>query len=205
MKRIVALLLAVFMIFALVGCGAEQKPDVVVSKFCDALKKFDFETMRSCVVNSDDDPVDFGEEEPPEKVLAILKENAGKVTYTIGESTVTEETGTVVVDFSYPDVSDAVTAAMGEYFMQAFGMAFSGADEETMEALLEQILVEKLQTTPTATAQVSIRFDCVKTEDGWKIKTLDDEVVNILLGNMVAAFESIGNDFATSGDMSVEN
>ena len=201
MKKTAALLLALCMIFALAGCGSSSKPDEVVSKFCGALKNFDLETMRSCVNGTDSDPLDFDEEETPAEVLKILKSNAGKITYAIGETKVSGETGTVDVDFTYPDVTVAVTTAMGEYFMQALSMAFSGADEEDMEKLLEDTLIEKLKETPATEATASIQFNCIQTDDGWKIKSLDADVLNIMMGNMIKAFEGIEDDMNSSADL----
>ena len=151
--------------------------------------------------DTDDDPLDFDEEETPAEVLKILKSNAGKITCTIGETKVSGETGTVDVDFTYPDVTVAVTTAMGEHFMQTLSMAFSGVDEEDMEKLLEDTFIEKLKEAPATEATVSIQFNRIQTDDGWKIKSPDADVLNIMMGNMIMAFEDFEDDMDSSADL----
>ena len=189
------------MVFALAGCGAGGKPEAVVAKFCGALKKFDVETMRSCIAGADNNPLDVGEKDVPPEILNILKQNAGEITYSIGETALFGDSGTVDVDFTYFDISDAVSAAMGEYLMQALNMAFSGTDKKAAEELLEDILIDKMKEIPAEEASVSVRFNCIRTDAGWKIKSLDADVLNIMIGNMLEVLEEIKHDMKSFRDL----
>ena len=201
MKKILSILCAVAMIFTVAGCGAQEKPDAVVSKFCDAMKTMDLETMQSYIVDQDGEPFDvedIEDEDFPASVYEILKENASQIQYTIGEVEVTEDTSTVQVDFTYPDASAAVVAATGEYISQALGMALSGADadDDAISELFETILTEKLTSADTKTAEGTLQFDCVMTDDGWRIQDVSDEdaFINILMSNIMAGFNAIENE-----------
>ena len=199
MKKMLSILCAVAMIFTVAGCGAQEKPDVVVSKFCDAMKTIDLETMQSYIVDQDEESLDvedIEDEDFPASVYNILKENASQIQYTIGEVEVTEDTGTVQVDFTYPDLSSAVIEATGEYISQALEMALADMDDDAISELFDTIFTEKLTAADPKTAEGTLQFDCVMTDDGWRIQDVSDEnvFVNVLMSNIMAGFSAIENE-----------
>lgn len=195
MKKVISLLCVMVMVFAFAGCAARETPDVVVKEFCDALKNADLEAMEMCMEGNETAPTEMDEDDVPQAVLDAMKDNAQKITYTLGKVTAEETTGRVCVDFQYPDISDAVTAALSEYVAKAFGMAMSGAEEEELSKLLETILTEKITEGEPDTAEVSVTFDCVMTDEGWKIESVPDDVFHVMTGNLMKAFEEIAESF----------
>lgn len=198
MKRMIALLCAVAMIFTLAACGAKDSPEAVVKRFCEALKKADPEAMALCIKDSSFDPEDLNSEDIPEAVMDVILQNAQKITYTVLEATEEETTGTVQVDFTYPDISGAVLEALQVYLAEAFGMALSGASEEELAEKMETILLEKLAEAEPEAGKLSVTFKCVKTEEGWKIKVLPEDVIHVLTGNFAKAIESLADSLAPS-------
>lgn len=209
MKRVVSLALALVLALSLVGCSG-SKPDTVVTTFCTAVQSFDFEGAVACMENGSEDleePYDGAEMEEDlasEQMMAYLKECAAKMTYKIGESKVDDETATVPVSFTYVDAGPVITSVLGEYISQAFGLAFSGADDAQMEALFGNIFAEKTKSVETGTATADVIFNCVKVDGNWKIASFakDDEnaLTNVFTCNIASAFEGLGDGFEDSAD-----
>ena len=176
--------------FSLSACGS--KPDPTVTNFCDAMKQYDFNTMKKYVVDGDKNSIEdpfSSSEGMTEQTLNILKECVSKMSYEIESSEVTDKTAKVTVKFNYVDLSPVITDAVSEYMQQAFMMALSGANEETMETLFDNIFNEKYKASETTMITDSVEFECENTDNGWKISKVPDDVVNILSSNMVKAFE----------------
>lgn len=190
MKKLGILLMSLLVCFSLSACGS--KPDPTVTNFCDAMKQYDFNTMKKYVVDGDKNSIEdpfSSSEGMTEQTLNILKECVSKMSYEIESSEVTDKTAKVTVKFNYVDLSPVITDAVSEYMQQAFMMALSGANEETMETLFDNIFNEKYKTSETTMITDSVEFECENTDNGWKISKVPDDVVNILSSNMVKAFE----------------
>lgn len=190
MKKLGILLMSLLVCFSLSACGS--KPDPTVTNFCDAMKQYDFNTMKKYVVDGDKNSIEdpfSSSEGMTEQTLNILKECVSKMSYEIESSEVTDKTAKVTVKFNYVDLSPVITDAVSEYMQQAFMMALSGANEETMETLFDNIFNEKYKASETTMITDSVEFECENTDNGWKISKVPDDVVNILSSNMVKAFE----------------
>ncbi len=218
MKKILSLFLAGALLVSLVGCSSASKPEPTVTKFCDALKAFDMETAASCFVSEDatiEDPYTDGDAEEQdiftEQAIEYLKNCASEMTYTIGESTIDGDTAVVPVTFTYVDASPVVSAAIMEYFSQALVLAFSGADDATLEALFGTIFMEKAESVNTGTTTSTVEFECIKTDNDWKIQTLNEdaqhEIDNIISCNIEKALDSFGDEFSddSSGNLDTED
>lgn len=205
MKKITAFVLAIVMVFSLVGCSS-QKPETVVEDYCKAIQAFDMEKAATCMQNGEEDLKEFeemrreleGEEDTYGRFLLYLKECASKMTYTIGEVKTEGDNATVAVSFTYTDVSPIVTSVVGEYIVQGLALALSGADEAQMEELLVNIFKEKVEVIEPGTASADVTFNCVKVDGKWKISAFSDEssktMTNIVTANIVKAFESFGTN-----------
>lgn len=165
----------------LFGCGSTPKPEDTVSKMCDSLKAFDLETAYSYFENQDNEEIEPDTETESEddafslKLEEYMKSRASEMNYSIEESIIDGDTASVPVTFTYTDASPVITATLGDYISQAFSLALSGADDETMETLSVTIFEEKMQSVSTGTETCEIVFNCVQTEEGWKIKELDSD------------------------------
>ena len=205
MKKITAFILAIVMVFSLIGCSS-QKPETVVEDYCKAIQAFDMEKAATCMQNGEEDLKEFeemrreleGEEDTYGRLLLYLKECASKMTYTIGEVKTEGDSATVAVSFTYTDASPIVTSVVGEYIVQGLALALSGADEAQMEELLVNIFKEKVKTIEPGTASADVTFNCVKVDGKWKIAAFSDEsskaMTNIVTANIVKAFESFGKN-----------
>ncbi len=194
MKKILALVLAAALVLGLAACGGKAPgPEGTVDTFCGAMKAFDLEKMRECVISDEDIMAEIEGEEDEMTALFMdrMKEWAGKMTYQAEEPELDGDSATVKVKFTYTDASPVFGEVLKEYFMQALAMAFSGASEEEMGQLFEKILTEQLEKTAVSTAEETVNFACTKAEDGWKINEVPDEAVNVLTSNIKKAFEGL--------------
>lgn len=211
MKRIVAVILTTALLLSLTGCGASSKPEDVVSTYCNAMKAFDTEAASKCLVSGepDFDDVLTSEEDganlADERIIKYFETNAAKMTYEVGTATVEGDTATVPVSFTYVDASSVMSAALGEYITQAFALAFSGADEATMEELFATIFLEKAEAAELGELTTDVVFQCEKVDDTWKITTPTDDDASVLSavisGNITSVLESMSESFGGEEDV----
>ena len=201
MKKVISILCTLSLLLVFSSCGVKQKPDAMVAKFCDSLKNFDVKTMTTYIADNDGDLSNMEQDELNADIYTVLKEKAAEITYEIGETVINEDTAEVTVKFTYSDVSNAVPLAAGEYLSQALGLALTGADEETLVKLFEGILVEKIRSITPATAESTIQISCVMTEEGWKIKELPDEFINVMTSNILKGLEGFNDNSFDFGEI----
>lgn len=194
MKKAIALVLALVLALSLVACGGKEPgPEKVVGDFCSAMKQFDYDAMGACLASEEDiqEEIENEEDEMTAMFMDRMKAWAGQMTYEVGTPEIDGDAANVEVKFQFTDASPIFSAVLGEYFQQAIGLAISGASEEEMTQLFEKILTEQLDTASTTTAEDTVTFPCVKTEDGWKIGEVPDTAINILTSNITKAFEGL--------------
>lgn len=144
-----------------------------------------------------------------EQFLEYLKQNASQMTYVIGTASVDGDHATVPVTFTYVDASGVMEETLADYIAQAISLAFSGASDEEIEALMVDIFADKSASVETGTETVDVVFPCEKVDGTWKISKMDSEtedaLVQILTCNIIAVFEDMGSDFSTDGQTSEED
>ena len=177
-----------------------SKPDKAVKQFCEGMKTFDFAKM-SEVVSTMDNVKSASEEDEEYQVLwNYVKESAGKMTYKIIGSEKDGDKGTVTVQFNYVDAAPLIASTLSEFITKAIGLAFSGADDSMYQSTLEGIFNEKRAAMTESMVDTTATFSCTKTDDGWKIDKVPEEVVSVLLCNMDKAFDKFDDDKNSSQD-----
>ncbi len=190
MKKLCALALALLLAMSLAACGSgggnESKPETVVTEFCEALKALDGEKANACLAAPMSDALFSEDANMPEDIPDSQEMEdqfnawAAQMTYTLGEVTVDGETATVPVHITYVNAADVFTQALSEYFLQAFSLALTGADEEQLTQLMMDLLKEKMETVSTSTGEADLTFTCQQTDGEWKIAALTDDQLTSL-------------------------
>lgn len=190
MKKLCALALALLLAMSLAACGSgggnESKPETVVTEFCEALKALDGEKANACLAaplpeGSFSDEAALPEDIPnAQAIVDQVYSWAAQMTYTLGEVTVDGETATVPVHITYVNAADVFTQALSEYFLQAFSLALTGADEEQLTQLMMDLLKEKMETVSTSTGEADLTFTCRRIDGQWKIAALSDDQLDVL-------------------------
>ena len=185
MKKISTILLCLFIVAGLCACGRSAKPDLVVKTFSEAMKKTDLEGMANTVKGNayDTSVLDLTDEISVQLFEYMRSENT-KMTYTIDQTAVDGDRGTVDVTYRYSDASPIVEATMGEYLSRAMSLAFGGASVK--------LFMENAKTVSPVQAEAKVTFSCVKAGSVWEIEKVPDEVTDILTCNMLNSMDSLG-------------
>ena len=179
MKKIIALLLAVWMLFSLTGCSESMTS---AERFLLAVKKMDFEAMKTELVPDQklgslylklDSNVD-------EAALSALRNLYALAQYTIGE--ISEESSaekTVEITLKVPD--------MERIREQARAKAMASSD--TAETVVGDMIADG-SVSKTMIVECKISVKMVKTEDGWKIPYAEnkDLAQALAIENMIEFF-----------------
>lgn len=199
MKKVIAILCVLSMVFALAACGA-PKPESTVEQFCEAMKKYDVEGMNACLAQPREDIGEISDDdtEMPESIWNYVKGSAADIQYTVNEAEVDGEKATVAVDFTYNDVSEAMSEALGQYILAAFGAAFSDdtSDETADEALLKmfgEAFDKAVESTEVKTATKTIEFECVLNDGEWLITDMPEDIEYVLTSNVIKPLEELSN------------
>ena len=179
MKKIIALLLAVWMLFSLTGCSEGMTS---AENFLLAVKKMDFEAMKNELVPDQklgslylklDSDVD-------ETALSALQNLYALAQYTIGE--ISEEGSaekTVEVTLKLPDMERIREQARAKVMVSA----------ETAEKIVGDMIADgSISKTMIVESTFSVKM--VKTEDGWKIPYAEnkDLAKALSIENMIEFF-----------------
>ena len=179
MKKIIALLLAVWMLVSLTGCSESMTS---AERFLLAVKKMDFEAMKNELVPDQklgslylklDADVD-------EAALSALRNLYALAQYTIGE--ISEETGaekTVEITLKIPDMERIREQARAKVMVSS----------ETAEKIVGDMIADgSIPKTMIVESKFSVKM--VKTEDGWKIPYAEnkDFAQALAIENMIEFF-----------------
>lgn len=203
-KRISFICLAVLFAMSLSACSFKPGPEKTVEKYCESMKRYDVDGMKTYTVaeiQSDNDTTT--EDSPFTTVLSdYFKDNIGKLSYTVGKPTINGDTATVQVDFTYVDAGPIYKAAIGDMLSKAFALALSGSElsDEESEAMFKAAFEEQKEKIDPITSTSTVEFPCTKTDDGWQISKVDDKVLNIMTANLIGSMAEIGSAFGGESD-----
>ena len=193
MKRLLALCCALALLLTCAACGGGGSPKQTVAAFFDAAKKIDIEGMNACLAEDQALTWDL-ENETMDKntpgLADLLRTLAAKLDYTLDNCEKSGDAAAADVTVRYADASFAIKDAMTDVMADLLASLFGAETETDPETLLIEAIREKLETEtlPEKTAQLTLRLQ--KTDDGWVITTLPDELITMMTGNAVTAFEN---------------
>ncbi len=204
-KRSAGFILFLFvLILAAAGTGvyyfmARQQPEKAVKTFLSNMKKMNFEGMSAQLQSSDLSALDDADIRN-DSYTAFFRDINQKMTYKISKNKFNIQNGTanITVHIKYIDGSDIYKETITEFLRQIVSTAFSGAElsEEETQAKLAGILQEKAGTLEDKFAETDITYPLVKTNDGWKIMSLDNETVKIMSANFKNVQDEINNELS---------
>lgn len=204
-KRIIAALLAC-MLLLMGGCGNTAKPEDTVENFFKAAQTLDLEAMITTIEPSNTEDINdtkalFDEDEFDDYTkyfLDYLKENAGKMTYTIGKSEVDGDKAVVTVDCKYVDGGPLLSATIGEVFKKTFELAFSGTEmtDEEMVQMFTGIMEEQRSVVEETFKESTLDINCVKQDGKWYISEMEDELLDVAMSGFLSAGEKMSEAFS---------
>ena len=161
------------------------------------MQKMDFTTMESLLQSSDLSALDNADIRNAAYTDFFTAINQ-KMTYKITGNRFDIQNGTasVTAHITYVDGTNIYKETITEFLRQIVASAYSGAqlsEEETQEKLAS-ILNEKAKSSEKDEfSEADIIYPLIKTNEGWKIVSLDDATVKIMSANFKSVEDEINN------------
>ena len=191
MKKVLAVVLALTLVFSMCACGKASGPEGTMQGFCDAMKTLDFNKMKDYVVGGLDSE-DLDMSDVPEAFMSILKSWAKDLKYKINKAEITGSDAKVKVDFTYTDAAPVVTAALADYISKAFAQALSGnTSEEAMSKLLIECIEAARKTTKTESKDISLDFHLEQVDGKWLIEDAPEDLSKVMLSNFLESLQGL--------------
>lgn len=196
------IVILVILVLAVAGGTAfylyqRQQPKKTAEQFLDSMQKMDFTTMESLLQSSDLSALDNADIRNAAYTDFFTAINQ-KMTYKITGNRFDIQNGTasVTAHITYVDGTNIYKETITEFLRQIVASAYSGAqlsEEETQEKLAS-ILNEKAKSSEKDEfLEADIIYPLIKTNEGWKIVSLDDATVKIMSANFKSVEDEINN------------
>lgn len=196
------IVILVILVLAVAGGTAfylyqRQQPKKTAEQFLDSMQKMDFTTMESLLQSSDLSALDNADIRNAAYTDFFTAINQ-KMTYKITGNRFDIQNGTasVTAHITYVDGTNIYKETITEFLRQIVASAYSGAqlsEEETQEKLAS-ILNEKAKSSEKDEfSEADITYPLIKTNEGWKIVSLDDATVKIMSANFKSVEDEINN------------
>lgn len=196
------IVILVILVLAVAGGTAfylyqRQQPKKTAEQFLDSMQKMDFTTMESLLQSSDLSALDNADIHNAAYTDFFTAINQ-KMTYKITGNRFDIQNGTasVTAHITYVDGTNIYKETITEFLRQIVASAYSGAqlsEEETQEKLAS-ILNEKAKSSEKDEfSEADIIYPLIKTNEGWKIVSLDDATVKIMSANFKSVEDEINN------------
>lgn len=195
-------IILLLVILAVGGVGAyyfmaRQQPQKAVETFLSNMQAMNFEGMSALLQSNDLSALDDADIRD-DAYMEFFKGINQKMTYKISKNQFNIQNGTanITVRIKYIDGSDIYKETISEFLRQIVSTAFSGKEltEEETQQKLAAILQEKASTVEDKFMEADITYPVIKTNEGWKIVSLDDETVKIMSANFKNVQDEINNE-----------
>ena len=196
------IVILVILVLAVAGGTAfylyqRQQPKKTAEQFLDSMQKMDFTTMESLLQSSDLSALDNADIRNAAYTDFFTAINQ-KMTYKITGNRFDIQNGTasVTAHITYVDGTNIYKETITEFLRQIVASAYSGAqlsEEETQEKLAS-ILNEKAKSSEKDEfSEADIIYPLIKTNEGWKIVSLDDTTVKVMCANFKSVKDEISS------------
>lgn len=203
MTAITALMMCICSAIAFTGCGTPSPSDTAKT-FLDALKAQDTETMATVYAAKDLDVENglFGDTSEEDTLLSgesfekLFMDKILDFDYTITNEKIDGDKATVTVEITTYPMGDTFTQVYGELMTQIWGLAFSDASDEDVNAVIEGIFTKHWNAMTEKTYKGSADLTLSKTDDGWQVDEIkdDSDFLNAVTGNMVKVIEALDEE-----------
>lgn len=204
-KIMSVIVLSVCMVISFCACGSPSPTDAADS-FLNAVKTQDQETLSSVydsesfnILDSmDEDGIASNETESEDNVFANeMKDKMLDFDYTLSDEKIDGDKATVQVKITTYEFGKAMTSIITKYFEKALPLAFSGAPDEELEKIMNDIFKAELDTLTEKKYTGEATINLVQKDGEWKVSEIDaeGELMNVLTGDLVNAIKDIDESF----------
>jgi uncharacterized lipoprotein YehR (DUF1307 family) len=202
MKKTLAIVMILTLAFAMTGCGS--KPESAIDKFFGAVKTYDSEGMKEALTPSATEGLGSASEYLDESTdpmaapfVEYLKGNAAKITYEVTGTKIDGDEATVTVKCKYVDGSGLFTKIIQGLFSELLTAAFSGKEmtDEEMTQIGVDLLNKNLDSATETFTEETMDIDCIKVDGEWYVKTVTDEMADVVSSNLFTAAKGLADSF----------
>lgn len=198
-KKLLAIIMAIACLCT-AACGSSEPTretaDGTVKIFSNAMKNFDFMAMSECTNGKKYEESMFEDmNKTASAMLGLFKENLKDLKWEIKETKVDGDNATVIVNYSYKDIGEIISASYADLVTKMLTTSLSGGNlnEETTLAIFGEVLEAKKKSMKGSDASLELTFTLSKNEGKWSIIDVGDDITVLLTGNAIAAMEKIGS------------
>ena len=205
LKTISIAAISICLMISFCACGTPS-PTETADTFLSAVKAQDYEKVKSVYAGKTFDILDsMGEDdaevEESESIDSSfekeLKDKMLDFDYTLSNEIINDDKATVNVEVTTYALGKAMTSTMVKYIEEALPLVFSGASEEELEKIMNDIFEEELSELTDKTYSAKATINLVQQDGQWKVSEIDDEgeLMNALSGDLVNAIKEINDSF----------
>lgn len=196
-KKFLAISFVFIMSFSLISCGEKSDaPEKVVANYLDALKSGDLESAKAYVKGGEDQILNETEDEESATEMNYI---LGTLSYNVVSAKTNDTTATVKTTITNVDMKPV----MGEFVTQLFSLAFSGLEEDELEAKQKEAFANAFEANKDTTIDTEVDIQLEKTETGWVIVPTDD-LADGITGGLLSVGEDLANSFGGDEENSSE-
>lgn len=191
LKKFLAFLTTLAMVFAFVGCSGGESPETAVTNYLTAFQNLDLETIDK-YTNDTSETIDTADD----AISDLENEETGKafvenLTFEILSSTEEGDTATVKVSITNVDMANAMSQAISEMI----SLAFAGLSEEELEQKSTEAMISAIANNKDTTYTKEVDISLVKGENNWLIVP-DNDLADAITGGLVSYAENINEAFS---------
>lgn len=180
------------------------QPQEAVEEYLSAVQRLDFTAMEGMLQSNDLSALDDADLRN-EAYTEFFKSINEKMTFKIIRNDFSLNNGTarITARIQYIDGTEIYKETVIEFLRQIASKALSGESptQEDAQTQLASILCEKVKTTTPVYSETDILYPVIKTDDTWKIVSLDDATVKLMSANV----KNIENEINQTLDGSAQN
>lgn len=180
------------------------QPQEAVEEYLSAVQRLDFTAMEGMLQSNDLSALDDADLRN-EAYTEFFKSINEKMTFKIIRNDFSLNNGTarITARIQYIDGTEIYKETVIEFLRQIASKALSGESptQEDAQTQLASILCEKVKTTTPVYSETDILYPVIKTDNTWKIVSLDDATVKLMSANV----KNIENEINQTLDGSAQN
>ncbi len=204
--------LIVFLLVLILAAGGavgyymylRTQPQEAVEEYLSAVQRLDFTAMEGMLQSNDLSALDDADLRN-EAYTEFFKSINEKMTFKIIRNDFSLNNGTarITARIQYIDGTEIYKETVIEFLRQIASKALSGESptQEDAQTQLASILCEKVKTTTPVYSETDILYPVIKTDNTWKIVSLDDATVKLMSANV----KNIENEINQTLDDSAQN
>lgn len=210
-KRKFSILIALVLVFGLVGCSKEKNGENIsetenienkefnseitstVDGFVSEMQKFNLEGFLQYInpaqKKSETLPTIDTSSDLFNAQLKYLQENASKITYKIEDVKENGDEATVKIRFKYTDMGNIIEETLINYVKET--PSEKNLSEEEKNNILTSILEKEIAENDPINIEKSVVVNLIKVENKWYINNLKEDLLDVMMSNYINTFNRI--------------